>query len=219
MKTMKAMKTVSALFILISLGIFSCSKDDAAATTPDPLVTTTVSDLVADTILGIAASGQPFGSGKYTFFSLEKNAIVASSDSATNKWDIGFRGTSIITNSGNSGPAQGGGFVFTGLFDDLKTIPNDSAFKVDNVPTAYAITSGSNRGWYVYNAPVNLVTPIPGRVLVIRTATGKYAKVEILNYYKGGVTPAASASDEDKLKKQRFYTFRFLFQPDGTKTF
>ena len=59
MKTMKVMKTVSALFVLFSLGIFSCSKDDAAATTPDPLVTTTVSDLIADTILGIAASGQP----------------------------------------------------------------------------------------------------------------------------------------------------------------
>ena len=36
MKTMKAMKTVSALFILISLGIFSCSKDDAAAPAPAP---------------------------------------------------------------------------------------------------------------------------------------------------------------------------------------
>ncbi len=73
MKTMKVMKSVSALFILISLGIFSCSKDDSSAPAPAPLVTTTVSDLVADTILGIAASGQPFGSGKYTFFSLEKN--------------------------------------------------------------------------------------------------------------------------------------------------
>ena len=146
-------------------------------------------------------------------------SIVPSSDSATNKWDIGFRGTTIITNSGNSGPALGGGFVFTGLYDDLKTIPADSVFKTDLAPASYAITSGSNRGWYVYNAPVNLVTPIPGRVLVIRTATGKYAKVEILNYYKGGVTPAASASDDDKLKKQRFFTFRFIFQPNGTKTF
>jgi hypothetical protein len=54
---------------------------------------------------------------------------------------------------------------------------------------------------------------------VIRTANGKYAKVEILNYYKGGVTPDASASDDDKLKKQRYYKFRYIVQPDGTKTF
>jgi hypothetical protein len=54
---------------------------------------------------------------------------------------------------------------------------------------------------------------------VIRTASGKYAKIEIQNYYKGGVTPDATASDADKLSKQRYYTFRYLLQPNGTKTF
>lgn len=216
---MKTVKIFSAFFMVLSIGIFSCSKDKSPAPAPAPLVSKSVSDLVADTILGIAPSGQPYGAGKYTFFSLENNAVVPSSDSATNKWDIAFRGTSVITNGGNSGPGNGGGFVFTGLFDDLKTIPADSTFKTDNAPSSYAITSGSNKGWYIYNATVNLITPIPGRVLVIRTATGKYAKVEILNYYKGGVTPAASASDDEKLKKQRFFTFRFLFQPDGSKVF
>jgi HmuY protein len=216
---MKTVKILSIFILLFSIGIFSCSKDDNTSTPTTPLVTKSVNDLVADTILGIAASGQPYGAGKYTFFSLENNAVVPSSDSATNKWDIAFRGTSIITNSGNSGPGNGGGFVFTGLFDDLKTIPADSTFKTDNAPSSYAITAGSNRGWYIYNAPVNLITPIPGRVLVVRTATGKYAKVEILNYYKGGVTPAASASDDEKLRKQRFFTFRFIFQPDGSKVF
>jgi hypothetical protein len=214
------MKTGLMLLSLAAIaGMFACSKDDDGGDNNQPLETLTKQDLVADTIIGIGSTGQPYGTGKYTFFSLERNELVPGSDSATNKWDLGFRGTSIITNSGNSGPAQGGGFVYTGLFDDLLTIPADSAFRVDNAPSSYAITSGSNRGWYVYNAPVNLVTPIPGRVLVIRTASGKYAKVEILNYYKGGVTPAANASDEEKLKKQRFFTFRFRYQPNGTKTF
>jgi hypothetical protein len=65
----------------------------------------------------------------------------------------------------------------------------------------------------------NLVTPAAGRVLVIRTATGKFAKIEILNYYKGGVTPDATASNADKLTKQRYYTFRYAYQPNGSKTF
>ena len=69
------------------------------------------------------------------------------------------------------------------------------------------------------NGLKNLVTPIPGRVLVIRTASGKFAKIEILNYYKGGVTPAATASDNVKMKDQRYYTFRYSFQPNGTKSF
>lgn len=214
------MKTLAAVVSGLALtAMFSCGKDDNTDNTTQPLQTLTASNIVADTILGIAPSGQPFGSGKFTFFSLEQNKVMPSSDSATNKWDIGFRGTTIITNSGNSGPGQGGGFVFVGLFDDLATIPADSSFRVDNAPSSYAITSGSNRGWYVYNGATNLVTPIPGRVLVIRTATGKYAKVEILNYYRGGVTPDVSASDDTKLRNQRFYTFRFRFQPDGSKDF
>jgi len=204
----------------VLLSVFaSCDKDDNGQ--GNMVVTTqTVRDLPADTILGInTITGQPYGAGKYTFYSLENNAVIPSADSATSKWDIGFRGTTIITNSGNSGPGQGGGFVLTGLFDDLKTIPADSTFRIDNAPTSYAITSGSNRGWYVYNAPVNLITAIPGRVLVIRTASGKYAKVEILNYYKGGVTPAVSDADDIKLRRQRFFTFRYTYQPNGTKTF
>ncbi|MCY7362832.1 MAG: HmuY family protein, partial [Ignavibacteria bacterium] len=147
------------------------------------------------------------------------NKIIPNSDSASTKWDIGFRGTTIITNSGNSGPATGGAFIYVGLFDGLKTKHADSVFKVDNAPSAYAITSGSNRGWYVYDGINNLINPIPGRVLVIRTASGKFAKIEIINYYKGGVTPPASASDAFKSSEQRYYTFRFTFQPNGTKVF
>jgi hypothetical protein len=210
---MKGFISVTAIILLVS-----CSKNDSTTTTP-ALTVKTVNNLMADTIIGLAPSGQPYGSGKYSFYSLENNAIVAASDSNSTKWDLGFRGTSIITNSGNSGPASGGAFVYVGVFDDLKTVPADSVFRVDNAPSAYAITPGSGRGWYSYNATANLITPIPGRVLVIRTASGKYAKVEIMNYYKGGVTPDASAPDALKLSEQRYYTFRFIFQANGTKTF
>jgi hypothetical protein len=179
---------------------------------------TTVQNLVADTIVGFAANGQPFGNGKFTFFSLENKTLIANADSATNKWDIAFRGTTIAVNSGSSGPGNAGAFVQLGAFDDLKTISPDSVFRLDAAPV-YAIRSGSNNGWYSYNAPVNLLTPLPGRVLVVRTASGKYAKMEILNYYKGGTTPSSTASDDDKIRKQRFYNFRFQYQPNGSKQF
>ncbi len=179
---------------------------------------TTVQNLSADTILGFAPSGQPFGAGRFTFFNLEQKALVPNSDSATNRWDVGFRGTTIIINGGSSGPAAGGGFVWNGAFENLTTIPADSVFRTDNASST-AIPSGSGRGWYNYNGPANLVTPLPGKVLVVRTATGKYAKLEMLNYYKGGQTPSSTASDDKKLREQRFYTFRYTFQPNGTKIF
>lgn len=195
----------------------SCKKDEVTA--PVVLETKTVSSLPADTIIGLTAIGQPYGSGKFTLFNIESNLVVANTDSATTKWDIGFRGTTIITNSGTGGPGSGGAFIFTGTFADLTSISVDSLFRTDNSPTAYAIKTGSGNGWYSYNGATQLITPIPGRIIVIRTASGKYAKLEILNYYKGGVTPDASASDNDKLLKQRYYTFRYLFQPNGGKKF
>ncbi len=219
------MNKMKQLFFVfgIAVSLVACTKEDTGGSNT-VVETITVKDLPADTIIGITpgappTGGFPFGAGRFTFYSLETNKIIPASDSASNKWDLAFRGTTIATNSGNSGPGGGGAFVFVGLFNDLKTVPADSTFRIDNAPTAYAIPVGSNRAWYVYDGINQLLNPIPGRVLVIRTATGKFAKVEILNYYKGGVTPTTTASETIKLRTQRFYTFRFSFQPNGTKTF
>ena len=212
-------KTIQSitLLIIISTSIVACTKSDS--TTVMPVTALTVRDIPADTVVGLSAQGIPITNGKYTFYSLEKNAIVPNTDSASTKWDIAFMATRIITNGGSSGTGLGGAFVYTGLFDALTTIPTDSVFKMDNAPTSYAITTGSGKGWYTYDGLNNLITPLAGRVLVIKTASGKYAKMEITCYYKGGVTLAANASDVDKLNKQRYYTFRYAYQPNGTKTF
>jgi hypothetical protein len=217
-----------ALFAILILTFTACSKDPATPAidkTNDGTFKvytegkiTTVQNLIADTIIGLTPIGQPFGANRYTFFSIENNTLVASSDSATTKWDIAFKGTTIITNAGTSGPGNGGAFVQIGTFDALTTISADSIFKTDAAPV-YAITTGSNKGWYNYDGANNLVTPLPGRVLVIRTASGKYAKLEITNYYKKGITPSASATEAEKLSDQRYYAFRYTFQPNGSKTF
>ena len=212
-------KTIQSIVLLgiLSASIVACTKSDN--TTVLPVTAVTVKDIPADTVVGLSAQGIPITNGKYTFYSLEKNAVVPNSDSASTKWDIAFMATKIITNGGTSGSGLGGAFVYTGLFDALTTVPTDSVFKTDNAPSSYAITYGSGKGWYNYDGLTNIVTPLAGRVLVIRTASGKYAKMEITSYYKGGVTLPATASDADKLTKQRYYTFRYAYQPNGTKTF
>lgn len=202
--------------VVLTIAFASCKKDSTVATIP--VTSATVKDLMADTIIGTSLQGQPYGANKFTFYSLESNKIIASSDSASTKWDLAFKGTTILTNGGNSGPGKGGAFVLVGSYDGVTTIPADSTFKTDNAPT-YAITAGSNKGWYVYDGMNNLINPIPGRVLMIRTASGNYAKVEILNYYRGGATPPINASAAIKSSEQRYYTFRFTYQPNGTKTF
>jgi len=212
-----------AISLFLGFAAFTIACDDNNPIPPVGLQAVTVQNLIADTIIGITpgvppAGGIPYGAGKFTFYSLETNSIIPSTDSATNRWDLGFRGTTIITNSGSSGPGQGGAFVWTGLFADLKSIPADSTFRVDAAPN-YAIPVGSGRAWYTYSQAEQLVRPIPGKILVIRTSSGKFAKVEILNYYKGGVTPAVTEPDSVKYKLQRHYTFRYTFQPNGSRDF
>ena len=220
-------RTVTGILAAGILVFTACKKDDVATIdkTNDGTFKvftegkiTTVQNLIADTIIGLLPTGQPYGANKFTFFSIENGALVASSDSATTKWDIAFRGTTILTNAGTSGPGNGGAFVQVGTFDALTSISVDSIFYTDAAPV-YAIKTGSGKGWYNYDGANNLITAVPGRVLVIRTASGKYAKLEISNYYKKGITPAATTTDSEKLSSQRYYAFRYTFQANGTKNF
>jgi hypothetical protein len=190
------------------LTLAACSDKKDEPTPAPALATETVRDLAAGVSVP-SGGGQPALSPKYTFYSFATNAVVPNSDSATTKWDLGFRGTTLIVNGGASGPGQGGALVQTGLFADLTTAP-ETGYNVDT-PTAKAIPTGSGAGWYTYNPATNLITPIAGKVLLIRTATGKYAKVEIVSYYQGApaVPTATSVS--------RYYTFRRVYQPDGSR--
>ena len=169
---------------------------------------TVVQNLIADTIIGTSAQGQPFGTGHFTFFSLKNRAMVPLTDSATNNWDVAFRGTTILTNAGTSGPGMGGAYTHVGIFADVISFNADSTIRSDAAPV-YAIKTGSNKGWYVYDGPNNLITPIPGRVLMIRGAEGTLYKLEINNYYKGGLTPLTTATSAIKSSTQRYYNFRY----------
>lgn len=182
----------------------SCKKDEETPTPP----------LEAKTVSSLAANPTDAPSGnKFTLFSFKDNAIVANADSATNKWDIGFRSTTIIVNGGVIRSGQGGAYIHTGLFNELTEIPANQVFNTDETATTLAIPTGSSNGWYNYNSTTNIISPIAGKILVIKTGDGKYAKVEILNYYKNAPTNP-SATDIG-----RYYTFKYIYQPNGSKKF
>lgn len=141
---MKRFTRLMSIVLLSTIVTFTACKKEKVI--ENSLTAKTVNDLPADTIIGIAQNGQPFGSGRFTFYNLETRSIVPNSDSATNKWDLGFRGTLVITNSGNSGPGSAGAFLYVGTFNDLRSVPVDSTFRTDNAPASYAIPFGSGRG-------------------------------------------------------------------------
>lgn len=209
------MRTKLVSLVLLALALSACDKNDP---TPVTIKSSTVSNLAADPPSGgyNPTNGQPIGvTKKYTLFSFKTGAVVANSDSATTAWDLGFNGTTIVVNSGTSGPGSAGAQVVIGLFDELETAP-ESGYLTDDknsVSAPYAIQKGSGNGWYNYDPATNVITPIAGRVIVVKTSEGKFAKVEILSYYKD--SPASpTSSDID-----RYYKFRYVFQSGTGNSF
>ncbi len=206
--------TFNSILLAAAIAMASCSDDDAPL---EPIVATTITNLEADPATGFnPTTGQPIGTtGKFKFFSFETGDVVANADSATTKWDMGFRGTTIILNGGTSGPGGAQAQIVTTTFEELKEAP-ESGYASDNAPS-YAIPTGSGNGWYnaAGGGPSSptIITPIPGRIIVVKTATGRFAKVEILSYYKDA--PASPTGNEPS----RRYTFRYVYQPNDSRKF
>jgi hypothetical protein len=207
------MKKILLIIVISICTLISCQKKNEDTQPQTNLMVQRVDNLAADPTTN-TGTGQPQpATGKFTLFSLKDKAIIPNTDSTTNKWDIGFRGTTIIINGGTIRTGQGGAYIHTGLFDELKQIPDNQIFNTDQSTTQLAIPTGSGTGWYNYNPLQNWISPIAGRVLVIRTGDGKFAKLEILSYYRDAPnTPSTTAVS-------RYYTFRYIYQPNGTRTF
>ncbi|UJH66454.1 IPT/TIG domain-containing protein [Allomuricauda sp. SCSIO 65647] len=177
----------------------------------DELVSQTMENLEAPQTGG---QGEPIG-GPFAKFSFETGAVT---DSETD-WDIAFRGTTIAINGGTTtGTADeperngsGGASIETGTFTDVTSAAGLTF--AEDADGAFAVPTGSDNGWYNYNPATFTVTPIPGRILVIRTHDGKYAKVEILSYYRD-----APAQPDPFMNESRVYTFNYVYNPNEGET-
>lgn len=136
----------------------------------------------------------------YVYFSLATGKEVAPGDAKTKNWDIAFSKTTIATNGGTSGPGEGGAIVLEKPFDQVSEAPKDG-YKTDG-DAGFAIPGGSGNSWYKYDMSVHAILPIPGRTLLVKTAEGKIAKLEIISYYKG-------APEDVPTEESSYYTFRY----------
>ncbi|ABQ03285.1 HmuY family protein [Flavobacterium johnsoniae] len=206
------MKTKFLKLSLLALFIFtaSCSSDDDKNEVV-PVVTTKVSNIAAPQTGG---QGQPAG-GAFAKFSFSQNKLVTD-----NSWDIAFRGTTIIVNGGakigiaDEPERTGSGAVsiVSGTFASVTAFPAASTFAQD-AAAVYSIPTGSGKGWYSYNADTHIISPIAGKVFVVKTHDGKYAKFEILSYYKDAPASPTQTSESP------YYTFNFAYQANSATTF
>jgi len=205
---MKTTSFMTSWALILVLGLFTACSDDENTPAATALETKTFTNLHAPQTGG---QGQPVG-GAFTKFSFAQNAVVTD-----DSWDIAFRGTTLLVNGGSAigitdeptRTGNGAVSIVNNTLAGVTAVPATTSF-VQDAAGSYAIPTGSGQGWYTYNSSTNLVTPIAGKILVVRTHDGKYAKMEILSYYKD------APANPDATSLGRYYTFRFVYQPNGT---
>lgn len=204
------MKTIKFLTLLLaSISFIACDSDSNDLL---PVISIAVEDLHAPQEGGM---GQPI-SGPFTKFDFDTGMETESETD----WDIAFRASDIIVNGGASmgttdEPTRNGDagvYIVTGTMADVTEV--DVSLFTQDSGNGYAIMSGSGNGWYTYAGPPTfLITPTAGRILVFKTADGKFAKVEILSYYEGAPENPDAFTDQS-----RYYTFNYVYQPNSGET-
>jgi len=143
---------------------------------------------------------------------------------ARTDWDIAFHATDIRTNSGISGNGAAGSLFIADtlsttplneVFADLNEAPADTyaadeilsgsfIFGMTSMPplrTAQLSASAAANGWVSFGMGASGENP---KVIVFKTATGKYAKVYLKQFFDENGMPG-------------HIEFDYLYQPDGSR--
>ena len=153
----------------------------------------------------------------WKYFSFTKNDTLAVSDPmSSNDWDIAFQRYRVRTNGGKSGNGLGTAANSykkgqTG-FDALLTVSDTATFVTDDavqiaVQQGYAtyIVNPLLYTWFSIELATQGTQIVPSDyIYIVKTATGKYAKVWFKSYYS---TSNVSG----------YVTFQYKYQPDGSK--
>jgi hypothetical protein len=137
----------------------------------------------------------------FVYFNLSSGEIVAPEAAVFGGWDIAFQGTNIQV----SGSAQ----YMDAAYDSLNTAPDSGYLSNDLGPLT--LPSGGTDGWFDYDFNTHVITPVENRILLIKTQTRKFVKLEILDYYK------SEFSTDGPVETPRYYSFRYLMQKDGSR--
>jgi hypothetical protein len=137
----------------------------------------------------------------WVYLSLATGKAVAVSDLdalSQTSWDLAFKRFLVRTNSGDSGPGQGGAIRIALPWDQVesatlgsKAVPVEEWFDADcmlqvDMATMELITTFS--GWSEYD-DVNHVLSAADVVFIVKSAAGELYKLQILDYYS---TPTGS---------------------------
>ncbi|WP_316820872.1 HmuY family protein [Pedobacter gandavensis] len=207
----------SCFLVLLSiLTLSACTKKEIKPELEDGK-SKVVKDLPGD-VGNTVGSGKPF---EPFYFSLKTVAKVPASEKLSSAWDLAFAkeyNSYVSINNGSDanslgfgGPGKGAMMVINQAYAQLKTAPSDAEFTANGISST-GIDVGNGNGWFFYEMNTHIAVPVKNRTFVIRTAEGKYAKLELISMYKG-----APAVVSDLNWPAPYFTFRYFLQEDGSR--
>ena len=141
----------------------------------------------------------------WVYFDFSKGAVVNISDRASHDWDMGFRRAKIISNSGASNPSGRGGIaaIENAEFVSVMEAP-ESGYMIDISKNALETENPVIDRWYLYNYMTHELKP-KKNIYIIRTANGKYVKMQIMKFYCEGLAGC--------------FTIKYVYQGNGSRKF
>jgi len=192
-----ALGIVGALFVaaMAALVFAPTTRDDVPSYQPEVNPVAAGAELVGPVVYTIDGRAPD----AWRFFRFGAGSVVTAPDPMG--WDLAVRRNRLIVNGG-TGFAGTGGIAVLGpvAFDSVAEAPQEGYLTT----RAGGDSTVASFKWYSYGFSSHVLTP-RGDVYAIRTADGRYAKMEILSYYCTGAEAGCM-------------TIRYTYQGDGSRS-
>lgn len=193
--------SLSILFVNVIVG---CSQNIDS--------TTSQSDLTPK----IQTDHQPDSTTGFSYYSIDTDSYISGSKIQSDQWDLRFRylkdgrqaaSLDLFINSGNVNPSgKTVGAIVNSTFDVVNEVPENLSLQTDDTSATKRIVANdfSGPGLFIYNPSTRTVSINPQKTIIVKTALGNYAKIQILSIYKG------SPSTPTMTSAIGYYSFRYV---------
>jgi len=188
---------VCFLLFVVTVVAWSLARPRPAGRPPTALVPGAEPPKLRDRTITIDARSD----ARWVPLDLSTGGEVAAADERA--WDLAFRRFQVIVNGGPGFAGEAGVLALPGVsFSEVHEAPL-TGYGASQVSAGGDTTTVLLEDWYDYSFFSHLLTPTP-TVFVLRTADGRYAKFEFLDYYCPGADPGC-------------VTVRYAYQGDGSR--
>lgn len=223
-----SMPFIGAAFLLVAV---SCKKENnnVSKISYEDGVSRVIYDMAGDTRASVGAGVDEKEPRPFKTFLLRLRDGKQSWDTSaaflqTGEWDLAFTdiyNALILVNNGQDENSPGYGskgkaavVYFDKAYGAVTEAPSDEYFAANDLRQFGwdGYPQPRNKGWYFYSTANHIARPLKNRIWVIRTAEGKFAKLEMINIYQGN-PPAIT----DLLWPAPYFTIRYFVQEDGSR--